>query len=118
MGDEGRDLGQGQFPGILCISGEGLGKPKDSLEGFGGAQQLERLQILPDASGLFSFFVFKILGCSGSQLFVAEYGYPKLQFLQEGYSLVALCGLLIGGFSCCRTNALGLRSSSHCRMPA
>lgn len=85
MGDEGRDLRQGQFPGILCISGEGLGKPKDSLEGFGGAQQLERLQILPDASGLFFFSsFFKILGCSGSQLFVAEYGYPKLQFLQEG----------------------------------
>lgn len=64
MGGGAGDLRQRQFPGILCISGEGLGKPKDSLEGFGEAQHLERFQILPDASGLFLFFssFLKIFG--------------------------------------------------------
>ena len=63
MGGEAGDLRQG-VSRYLVVSGEGLGKPKDSLEGFGGAQQLERLQILPDASGLFLFFssFLKILG--------------------------------------------------------
>ena len=31
---------------------------------------------------------------------------------REGFSLVAVCGLLTGGFSCCRAPALGARASA------
>ena len=47
---------------------------------------------------LIYLFVF-IFGCLGSLL------------LHAGFSLVVVCGLLIGGFSCCGARALGAQAS-------
>lgn len=45
LGGGGRrsgELSQGQFSGISCVSGKGLGKPRGSLKVHRGAQELER----------------------------------------------------------------------------
>lgn len=46
-GRRGRELSQGQFSGILWVSGKGLGKPRGTPKVLRGAQELERF---PDPS--------------------------------------------------------------------
>ena len=60
----------------------------------------------------FSFFLKKLFFVSAG-VFIAVHELSQV-VAGGGYSLVAVCGLHCGGFSCCRAQALGRLGFSSC----
>ena len=55
-----------------------------------------------------NLFIYFIFGCLGSLLLRAGF---SLVVASGGYSLLQFPGFSLGGFSCCKARALGMRAS-------